>query len=81
MIAWNKTRMWGGLGESQELIRPFLSIRAIPVVGKLNGGAETVLITMVQKQDKPEGSASSFPFPMGSLVAFHFLGSQVLRLS
>lgn len=73
--------VWGGLGANQELIRPFLSIRVIPVGGKLNGGSEAVLVTVVQKQGEPEGSASSFPFPMGLLVAFHALGSKVLRLS
>lgn len=73
--------VWGGLGVNQELIRPFLSVRVIPMVGSLNGGAEAILVTVVQQQDKPEGSASSFPFPMGSLAAFRALRSEVLRLS
>lgn len=71
--------VWGGLGANQELIRSSLSIRVIPVVGKLHGGADLPWITMVQNQDKPEGSASSFLFPVGLFVAFHALGSEVLR--
>lgn len=41
--------VWGGLGVNQELIRPFLSVRVIPMVGSLNGGAEAVLVTVVQQ--------------------------------
>lgn len=39
--------VWGGLGANQELIRSFLSIRVIPVVGKSHGGADPLLVTMV----------------------------------
>lgn len=41
--------VWGIWGANQELLRPFLSIRVIPVVGKLSGGAEVVLVIVVQK--------------------------------
>lgn len=41
--------VWGIWGVNQELIRSFLSLRVIPVVGKLNEGAEVVLVTVVQK--------------------------------
>lgn len=43
------TGMWEIWGANQEVIRPFLSIRVIPVVGKLNGEAEAVLVIVVQK--------------------------------